>query len=93
MGISPDEYKVMLTVPPCNPKENSEKLVEIMFEKFDVPKVYLGNQSVLSLFATGRTTGCVLDSGEGVTHAVPIFEGYAIPHAIQTINLSGADLT
>lgn len=93
MGISPDEYKVMLTEPPNNPKENREKLVEMMFEKFEVPKLYLGNQSVLSLFATGRTTGTVLDSGEGVTHAVPIYEGYAIPHAIQTINLSGNDLT
>lgn len=83
----------MLTEPPNNPKENREKLVEMMFEKFEVPKLYLGNQSVLSLFATGRTTGTVLDSGEGVTHAVPIYEGYAIPHAIQTINLSGNDLT
>jgi actin len=80
--VSPEDHKIMLTEPPNNPKKNREELVKLMFETFRVPKLYLGNQAVLSLFATGRTTGTVLDSGEGVTHAVPIYEGYAIPHAI-----------
>ena len=93
LGIEPEENKMLISEPPLNPKKNREELVTMMFEDFKVPRLYVANQAVMSLFATGKTTGTVLDIGEGITHAVPIYEGYAIPHAIQKVELCGRDIT
>lgn len=68
-------------------------MTEIMFETFNVPSLYVACQAVLALYSTGRTTGLVLDSGDGVTSTVPIYEGYALPHAIQRNNFAGREVT
>lgn len=68
-------------------------MAEIIFEKFGVPAFYLAIQAVLSIYSSGKTTGLVVDSGDGVTHVVPIYEGYSLPHAVERNNLAGRDLT
>ncbi|KAI8322270.1 Actin/actin-like protein [Martensiomyces pterosporus] len=88
-----EEHPVLLTEAPLNPSSNREQAAQIFFETFNVPAFYTSIQAVLSLYASGRTTGIVLDSGDGVTHAVPVFEGFALSHAIRRIDIAGRDVT
>lgn len=87
------QHPVLLTEAPLNPRSNRDTAAQILFETFNVPALYTSIQAVLSLYASGRTTGIVLDAGDGVSHAVPVYEGFAIPSSIRRIDVAGRDVT
>uniref|UniRef100_A0A671K328 Uncharacterized LOC107697503 n=2 Tax=Sinocyclocheilus anshuiensis TaxID=1608454 RepID=A0A671K328_9TELE len=91
--VSPEDHPVLLTEAAMNPLQNRQRSVELMFEAFSVPLAFVALQAVLALYASGRTTGVVLDSGDGVSHSVPVFEGYCLPHAVQRFDLAGSHVT
>ena len=94
LRITPEDIQgVLITEAPRNPKENREKMMTYMFETFNVKNSYVAIQAVMSLYANGRSTGLVVDSGDGVTHTVPVFEGFSIPHAIEKMEIAGRVIT
>ncbi len=93
LNLDPKNMNILLTDSPLNLKENKQQLAEIMFEKFRVESLSIVNTAVLSLFSTGKTSGIVVEAGEGVSYTVPVFEGYALPHAIHKIDIAGQDIT
>lgn len=94
LGIqSKESHPVLLTEAPNNPRNNRGKAAEIFFENFSTPALYIQANAILSLYASGRVTGVVVDSGDGVTSTVPVYEGFALPHAIQRSDVAGRDVT
>ncbi|CAO2607047.1 Actin-85C (Fragment) [Lemmus lemmus] len=77
--MAPNEHLEILTEAPLSPKANREKMTQIMFETFETLGMYMAIQAVLSLYASGYTTGIVMDSGDRTTNTVPIYKGYALP--------------
>lgn len=93
LRVQPKEQPVLLTEVSLNSKVEKERMVEIMFEKFEVPAMNVANTTVLSLFCSGRTTGCVVDSGGGASRTACVFEGQILPQSVQRIEVDGCDLT
>lgn len=93
LKVNPKECQIMLTEAPMNPLSNRQKMAEVMFEKYGFQGMYISIQAVLTLYAQGLLTGVVVDSGDGVTHVVPVYDGYSMPHLIKRMNLAGRDIT
>jgi len=93
LRVAPEEHPVLITEAPLNPVANREKATQIMFETFNTPAVYVGQTGVLALYSAGRTTGLVIESGDGVTHSIPVYEGNAINSGIQRLDFAGRELT
>jgi len=89
----PEEHPLFYEISGLIPKNNVKKIAGIMFESFNVPQLYLELRAVCSLYAAGKTTGVVLEAGDGVTNAVPIFDGYAVQDSIMRMNIAGRDMT
>lgn len=93
ISCSSTENPVLLTEAPLNPEENRRLMLETFFEKLTVPSLYVADQAILALYASGKTNGVVLDCGHGVTHCVPVFKGFSIPHAITRMDIAGENVT
>jgi len=91
--IAPEEHPILLTEAPLNPRSNREQMAETMYETFNVPALYIIISAALVLYSSGHTSGLVVDSGDGLTFAVPFYEGAAIIPSIRRLELAGRDLT
>lgn len=89
LGIDPRECNVLLTEPPFNPFSNREFMVRTMFERYGFKGCSVQLQAVLTLYAQGLQTGLVVDSGDGVTHVIPVVKGMTYPHLIKRLDIAG----
>jgi actin-related protein len=93
MKVVPEEISVLITESPISSTENKKKLSEILFETFNVQKIHIANSSMLGLFAYGKTSGLVVDSGFNITSSVPLYEGFPLHHASIKLNYGGEDIS
>jgi len=87
------EQRIMLTEAPLNPKRNKEKFCEYMFEKYGFASMQVQTQAMLTLYAQGLLTGVVLDSGDGVTHVIAVYDGFVPAKLTRRLDLAGRHVT
>ncbi|CAL6076015.1 Actin [Hexamita inflata] len=99
LHITPQEHEIILTEPPMNAPENRERLSEIMFESFNFKGMFIGAQALFAIFSKAwdksnlEQTGICLDIGDGVSHVIPVYEGYVMQHAVQSVPIAGKAIT
>lgn len=93
LKVDPTECKILLTEAALNPVENRRKMAEVMFETYGFQAIHVAMQAVLTLYAQGLMTGIVLDSGDGVTHVIPVYQSYGLNHCIKRLDIAGRDVT
>jgi len=93
LGIDPSEHKILLTEPPQNPVDNQAKMLSAMFEVYGFAGAKVSIQAMLVLYAQGLMSGVVVDSGDGVTHVVPVYEGVTPENLIRRLNVAGRHIT
>lgn len=93
MKIDPKNHRILLTEPPMNPKSNQVKMLENMFETYQFQGAKVSIQAMLVLYAQGLLTGVVVDSGDGVSHIVPVWQGVCPPALIKRLNIAGRHIT
>ncbi|KAK2976496.1 hypothetical protein RJ640_001041, partial [Escallonia rubra] len=91
--VDPKEHPMLLAEPSSNTQQQREKAAEIMFEKYQVPALFLAKNAVLTSFASGRATSLVVDSGGGSTTIAPVHDGYVLQKAVATSPIGGEFLT
>ena len=93
LHISPKDHAILLSYSPLLPLADRQHLASLLFHHFHCPALLPVNSASLSLFSSGRTTGLVVDVGEGRTTVVPVYEGFILSHAILTQRVGGEDCT
>lgn len=93
LGIEPAQHKILLTEPPMNPLQNRKKLCETMYETYGFDQVNVSIQAMLTLYAQGLFTGVVVDTGDGVSHVVPVYDGFVPQNLIKRLNVAGRHIT
>ena len=93
LNVDPRQINRLMTDSPFAHKKDKQKMCDIVFEKFRVKSFQICNTAALSMYSTGKVTGLVVESGEALSYTVPVFEGYAIPHAMIKLELAGQDIT